>query len=240
MTDLNDLQAEIGQLYLERQRMISLLNTIRHSALVSPLSVNWQKVADEIAAVVPSDPSLDLTNLTPASTAVAEEEEITAEGDLEVITRISSSHVSKTGNIYSWYGYAGEGMNMVRIDLWPEDVRAFKAHGYDVTLFDQQAAFTHEINVIVGTDRRVKQVLAPLPFAPKPTLIPATVTTHKRTFVPMRNVDTSAAEQGIARARLCCKLGLPIDATDDEIAEASNMTGNLYELPDYVRVCFQD
>jgi len=61
-------------------------------------------------------------------------------------------------------------------------------------------------------------VVAPLPFAPKPALIPATVTTHKRTYVPMRNVDTSAAEQGIARARLCCKLGLPIDATDDEIA----------------------
>lgn len=123
-----------------------------------------------------------------------------------------------------WIAHSGKGESHLKIDLYKEQVWAIKLAGYDRAWFGQNKPFRCHIYVILDKNRKIKEVLPPEKDDPAWSIMdgsPAPVP-RKRLYVAPRKVDTQYAQTSLERAKLCIQLGLPIDASDEEIQAMQN------------------
>ena len=127
-----------------------------------------------------------------------------------------------------WIAHSGKGETHLKLELYKEQVGAIKLVGYDGAWFNQNKPFRCHIYVILDKQRKIKEVLPPETTDPEWTIMdgsPAPEKIKKR-GVAGRKVDQTNTQAAMARVTLCMKLGLPLDATDEEM-------NAMQETPEY-------
>lgn len=151
------------------------------------------------------------------------------ENEMIILTHIIPSNTAYGTD--RWIAHSGKGETHLKLILFKEQVGAIKLAGYDMAWFEQNKPFRCHIYVILNKERKIKEVLPPEQSDPAWAIMDGSPAPEKvkRSYVAGRKVDQSTAQASMARAKLCMKLGLPIDATDEEIESMQNLP----ELPEY-------
>jgi hypothetical protein len=127
-----------------------------------------------------------------------------------------------------WIAHSGKGETHLKLELYKEQVGAIKLVGYDGAWFNQNKPFRCHIYVILDKQRKIKEVLPPETTDPEWKIMDGSPVPEKvkKWGVAGRKVDQTHTQAAMQRATLCMKLGLPLDASDEEI-------NAMQETPEY-------